>query len=416
MPTIGARQRAFILTSLAVLMAGYGWIATRMYLAARYGTMTQASSLERALQYEPGNAENHFRLGWVLLYGEQEVSGSLSQFQAAVSLNPREARYWLALADAFSVNDQPANQMQAIEHALIAAPRNPAVAWTAAILILMHGDVPRALRLLRVVVENDPTRQTSVFDLCLRAGIPLATVTAEVLPPSVLAHNAMLQFLMERRDFAGTKLVWDKMMGLNVPFDQAWGLYYIDFLLANNRFAEANHVWRDVVRIHPNLNEYVSDPDPIVNGSFELPLLHGGFDWSIAAQPHVSATIDSTVFHQGLRSLSLAFDGSPISDAGVGQFVAVQPSTSYAFHVFTRTKELETANAPRFAIFDAYDHQTIYGMTAEVPESTAWERHEIRFTTNTRTSIVELRLVRTPASTGIRGQLWVDDAAMNAEK
>ena len=54
------------------------------------------------------------------------------------------------------------------------------------------------------------------------------------------------------------------------------------------------------------------------------------------------------------RSLLITFDGPGVTDAGILQFIAVQPNTTYEFSAYYKSGEFEGAGGPHFTIQDAY--------------------------------------------------------------
>ena len=83
-----------------------------------------------------------------------------------------------------------------------------------------------------------------------------------------------------------------------------------------------------------------------VNGDFNLDVLNGGFDWQYQRQSSVALTLDPSDFHSGHRSLLVNFDGPGISDAGIRQFIAVQPNTPYEFSAYYKNGEIQGAGGP----------------------------------------------------------------------
>ena len=96
---------------------------------------------------------------------------AIESLRSAVALNPHDARYWLDLAAAYQVTGDVNGQRSALDQALAAEPTAPNVAWEAANFFLVDGDIDRALREFRVVIENDirnwwmpPSAPAGVFD------------------------------------------------------------------------------------------------------------------------------------------------------------------------------------------------------------------------------------------------------------
>jgi hypothetical protein len=146
----------------------------------------------------------------------------------------------------------------------------------------------------------------------------------------------------------------------------------------------------------------------MVNGGFELPLLNSGFDWRYQTADHISVTVDDRVAHSGTHSLSLSFDGNPSYDAGWTQFVPVQPDAEYEFTAWIKSKDVTTSSGPRIALADAFSGAQLL-LTDDVLDTHPWQ--EIRGTLRVpaETQLLAVKIVRAPANTRIRGQIWIDD-------
>jgi hypothetical protein len=146
----------------------------------------------------------------------------------------------------------------------------------------------------------------------------------------------------------------------------------------------------------------------MVNGNFSLDVLNGGFDWQYQKQGGVTLTYDPSDFHSGRRSMLIAFDGPGIDDAGIFQLVAVQPNTTYDFSAYYKSGELEGAGGPHLTVQDMYN-QAIYYDSDEMKEAGFWKSLDGEFTTGADCKLVMVHVRRLPASSPIRGKLWIDD-------
>jgi len=145
-----------------------------------------------------------------------------------------------------------------------------------------------------------------------------------------------------------------------------------------------------------------------VNGTFNLDVLNGGFDWQYQKQAGVTLTLDPTDFHSGRRSLLVSFDGPGITDAGFYQFVAVQPNTTYDFTAYYKNGELEGAGGPHLTVQDMYT-LAVYFDSDELKEAGFWKSVDGEFTTGPDCKLVVVHIRRLPEGSPIRGKLWIDD-------
>ena len=121
----------------------------------------------------------------------------------------------------------------------------------------------------------------------------------------------------------------------------------------------------------------------IVNGDFSLDVLNGGFDWQYEKLQSVTLTLDPSDFHSGTRSLLIAFDGPGVSDAGIHQFIAVRPSTTYDFSAYYKSGDFEGAGGPHITIEDVVSRTVMYD-SDELKERGYWKRVNQEFTTARR--------------------------------
>ncbi len=161
--------------------------------------------------------------------------------------------------------------------------------------------------------------------------------------------------------------------------------------------------------VNRSLQSYVSSRENlVVNGGFEETVLNGGFDWWYESNPHAALAIDTSVFFDGTRSLSVTFDGRNPGDAGILQFIPVKANTNYEFSAECKTEDIDSASGPRFAIGDAYTNAS-YVLTDDFLGTNPWRAQHARFQTGPSTNLVLLKIVREPAGPLIRGKLWIDD-------
>jgi len=129
----------------------------------------------------------------------------------------------------------------------------------------------------------------------------------------------------------------------------------------------------------------------------------------------VTLTLDPSDFHSGNRSLLITFDGPGVSDAGIRQFVAVQPDTLYQFSAYFKNGEMEGAGGPHFTIQDVYTLKVLYD-SDDLKEAGFWKSVGGEFTTGEDCKLVVLRIRRVPEGSPIRGKLWVDDFHLAAKR
>lgn len=404
-----SRTRKLAAVGAAILVSlAYSAYALRGCLAAYYSQKPDIASLQAAARLDPGDAEYANRLGQYYALVAHDFHAALAAYKVAVERNPRVARYWLSLADAYGVLENPDAQQHAIERAIEADPRTPDVAWDAANFYLTRNQAEPALREFRVVMANDPSLLPAALQLSWRVRPDVDALLRDVVPPSAAVHLAFLELLIARKETDAAARVWERLVQLRQPMESPPVFDYIRYLEDQKEVEQARRVWQEAAPLC-GLSAYLPSADNlVVNGDFSLDVLNGGFDWLYHKQPDVTLALDPTDFHSGHRSLSLVFDGQGVDDLGIQQLIPVWPNTAYEFSAYFKAKDIQGAGGPRFAIQDAYKHAD-YFTSDELMDADYWKLVGGSFTTGSETTMLVLHLQRYPPGSPIRGQLWVDN-------
>jgi len=434
--------RRWLLAALALaLTIGYVGFAASQFAASWLGNRVELTSLRRAAWLDPGNADYRDHLGRYYDLVARDPATAVGQYKAAAQLNPHSARYWFDLASAYQVLGDTANQTFALEHAITADSMTPDVAWEAANLYLVEGANEKALREFRVVLANDASLAPSAIQFCWRIQPDVDALLRDVVPPISDAYVAFLSLLESdtdrllreiatanedddpgpevkkaiesklaqiQQETAGTAKIWQALMQTHQPFERRQAFEYFRYLIQQKDVDEAVLVWQQTAERF-GLSSYLpSQANLVVNNSFSLPPLNAGFDWQYHKQGGVDWTLDPTEFHSGQRSLLIAIDGPGISDAGLTQFVAVQPNTTYDFSGYYKSGEQQGAGGLHFTVQDMYG-QTVYYESDDLKESSFWKSATGEFTTGPDCKLLILHIRRLPAGSPIRVKLWIDD-------
>ena len=414
--TIHSALRTRLVIGAAVALSVlYVLLAARFFIGSLFGERVELASLQRAIRLDPWNADYRNHLGRFYALVGRDPAQAIAPFRAAVQLDSHAARYWFDLASAYQVLGNIPDQTQALEHAIQADPTTPDVAWEAANFYLVQGDEAKALREFRVVLQNEPTLADPAIQFCWRITPDVDVLLRDVVPPRSEAYLAFLNLLMLKQETAGTAKVWAAMMASPQAFELRYVMEYLQYLLNHKDVDQARLVWQQAAPRY-GLSAYVpSGRNLIVNGDFSLDVLNGGFDWQYEKQQSVTLTLDPSDFHGGHRSLLITFDGPGVTDAGIRQFIAVQPNTSYEFSGYYKNGEIEGAGAPHFTIQDAYTRAILYD-SDELKEAGFWKSATGDFTTGADTKLVILHVRRVPEGSPIRGKLWVDDFRLTPKR
>ena len=365
--------------------------------------------LRQAITLTPGNAAFHHRLGQDLFFTQHDAVGAIEHYRRAAELNPQAAANWLELALAHQALGQTSQQRHALQRALAADPRNPNVAWEAAQQYLAAEQSEIALRQMRVVIEHDAVKAPAAMDLAWRTSHDAGVMLRDAIPSTANGRLAFLSYMVEREEPAGAALAWAELIKLNQKFSPGPALPYVEFLLTSKHAdpSGALAVWRVLQGLDSNFPALV-EPSTIVNGGFEQTIVNSGLDWRWAPVAGVSAAIDVNDGHTGSKSLAIVFDGTPTADAGVFQYLALQPSARYEFSAYVRNAFISGPGGLRFAISDVRSRKPYY-ISGLLPETDSWQLVRGTFQTPKTVGTAMLAIVHTPAGQPFRGSFWIDD-------
>lgn len=402
---------ALALAASLIYLIGAG----RLFLASAFADKAELPSLQRAVRLDPGNAEYRNRLGRYYALVARDPANAIQHYRSAVQLDANSARYWFDLASAYQVLGDVPNQTWALEHAIEADPTTPDVAWEAANFYLVQGENQKALREFRVVLQSQPTLAGLAMQYCWRIDPDVDELLRNVVPAKEDAYTAFLTLLMTKQETAATEKVWAAMMSTSEVFELRQIYSYFQYLIDHKDVDEARLVWKQAAP-RVGLAAYVpTSSNLMVNGDFHLDVLNGGFDWQYDKQQSVTLTLDPSDFHAGHRSLLIGFDGPGVTDAGIRQFIAVQPDTTYEFSGYYKNGELEGAGGPHFTIQDAYSRAILYD-SDELKEAGFWKSATGEFKTPEDCKLLVFHVRRIPEGSPIRGKLWVDDFRLTAKR
>ena len=407
--TSALATRVFLVV-ISLLAAGvYSWFAIRGYEAFRLSGIMAQNPLERAIAIEPQNAFAFNALCRYRMNIQLDAHGAIPSCARAVELNRYDAAYWLDLAEAYFETGNQSEQLRAIQGALAAAPATPDVAWTAANLFLARGDIDQALSKYTVALKNDPSLAPQVIAICWRRTGEVEPILRMLPPISSVYLDAIRLFDSERRsDFSSQ--IWDRLFQLRLPVDYHQALFYISDLLSEGNTDTAERVRDQLAVLTPEFAKYASSDSLVVNGSFELEVLNGGFDWRLEHRPGTSLAIDTSQFVDGSRSLEISFDGRT-PDAGIYQLVPVNPAREYTASAWVRSEELKTANGPSLTVSDPQTG-AVYGRSEETAGTRPWHQVAAKFVTDAKTRLVKLQFARDPKDTLVTGRFWVDNVQL----
>ncbi len=405
---------------LGCVLAAVLTAVVREGMAAWYARGNSAEGIRRAEAWDPGNPEYPARLARVL--GEDlesaDPSDIVQALENAAHRGPRRAITWANLGEAYELAERNSDANRAYMRAVELFPKSPQINWQLANFLIRTGEAASGVAPLREAILGDPALRAGAFDLAWRAGIPDERVLENV-PARQDILSAYLDYLVRTGRLGAAEEVWNRLVASPEPFDLDAAFRYFDALLGAQRVDRLVTVWSDLAQHDPaRVRWQPGSANRIQNGSFEEPILNGGFGWRIVPIEGATISLDTTIVQDGTRSLSIQFDGQHNLEFGhVVQYVAIEPQTSYRFVAHVRTEGITTESGPRIRIYDAYDRQALSVETENLAGTAGWQEQELKFRTGPETRLIVIQVAR-PAShkldNQIAGTLWLDDLSLTA--
>lgn len=408
------RRRWQFAGGVAFLACLYLFLTGTEFAASVFASRTELPKLERAVRLSPGNADYRHRLGRYFAFVAGDPQSAIDNLRTAVALNPYDARYWLDLAGAYQVTGDINGQRTALDRALQAEPTAPDVAWEAANFFLIDGEIDRALREFRVVIENDISLVDASLRACWRVRPDADALLRDAVPARADSLISFLTLLRSKQETEGAIKTWNRLAQLHEKFQNRYLYEYVRYLIEVHRPDAAMSAWEQTADIL-GLSAYLpTDDNLVVNGDFSLEILNGGFDWTYVNRTGVQPLLDPSDFRQGHRSLSITFLGPGINDAGIQQLIPVRGATTYDFSAYYKSADFQGAGGPEIVLRDAYTGAPLYA-SDPLKDADFWKEVHSKVTTPNSTTLLLLAIERFPTGSPIRGKLWLNDFELSPE-
>lgn len=118
------------------------------------------ASAKKAVELDPGSADAHASLAFVMFSWNWDRAGAEREFKRALQLDPRNARAHHWWATTLLTLNRPQEALDQIEWAQKLDPTSPAVLADKGLILLYVGRHEESLALLQQVVEQDPKLAT----------------------------------------------------------------------------------------------------------------------------------------------------------------------------------------------------------------------------------------------------------------
>jgi tetratricopeptide (TPR) repeat protein len=350
---------------------------------------------ERAIRYDPDNADYHFALAQIYNYSTSHLNSERAgeEYEAAARLNPYRAAHWLELSKYYEQEGNPDRSRNAMKMALERDPNYARTHWNAANLYIRLNDRKSADFELRRTADLDVTYLTQVLDLVWQFYGDPARIMSTHVPNTKDANLLALNYFVSQKSDAGAALAWSRLETFDSQPSERF--IYIDYLVNNGRPHEA---WKIFI--------FPSEPSAAAaffNPSFETEPMNGGFDWRFNSTEHAEARRDTVTARNGFASWVVNFDGMENVDySELAHWIPVTRRKSYQLTFWMKTEGI-TTNEGLFLEVDGQSSEKQIG-------TTYWQQFTIPFTASS--DLVTVRLRRVPSrkfDNLLKGKVWVDE-------
>ena len=384
--------------------------------------MQTVDGFERAVRLEPADAQNWYLLGryWQYNLEDPDAARAIRSYLSALSFNPASYETWLDLASAYESEGNLVAARDAFLRAKKVYPLSAGVCWRYGNFLLRQGQLDSAFSEMRLAVQADPHRAAEAFSRALRAGSSLESTIDRVLPPITEAYLDVIWDQTTDGQTENALKVWDRLPPLHPRISLYDSFSLVIALMTQKRIAEASRVWDQAV-LFAGLADLQGPPGSVLwDGGFESNVTGGGFSWLLPQGTRgVQLGSDTQEKHSGNRSLRLIFDGKfNVNFTDVCHYVPVEPSTTYLFSAWVKTRALTTDQGLRFRLNPLDTHHSAIVNTSEIHGTAPWTRIELPWTSANDGHELQVCLVRFPSEepeNKIQGTAWVDDVALVPE-
>jgi hypothetical protein len=411
--------RIFLVLLASALAAALSYSGIRNALAVHDAGLNTPEGYERATRLEPGDARNWYLLGryWQYNLEDPDARRAIRAYQTALSFDVHSADIWLDLATAYESEGDIAAARNAFLQATRVYSISPEVSWRYGNFLMRRGEMDAAFATIKHAVEADPKRGAAAFALGMRFQPDVNTVLERVLPHTKEAYLTVISALSEQQQTDQALMVWSRLAALHPQLQMSESYPLLEALFHKRQMTEAQLVWTQAL----TFSGVSRPPDPpgslVWDGGFESNIAKGGFSWYYPSfAGGVQITLDKKEKHSGNRSLRLTFNGlRNINFNDVCQYVAVQPSTSYRFSAWVKTRDVSTDQGVRFGLQSLSESATPIAWTDDVKGTQPWTQVELPWTSGNDVRELHICVTRQPSAkfdSKIRGSAWIDDVAL----
>src|SRR6185503_12784795 len=174
-----------------------------LFLAAwiTRGNPTEPAIYERAIKYDPHNADYHFVLAQLYNYSTQNlnIERAGEEYEAAVRLNPYRTNNWLELSKYYEQQKNIDGARNAMKMGLERDPNYALTHWAAANLYIRLNELKSADLELRRTADLDVSYLTQVLDLVWQFYEDPDRIMATHVPNTHVANLTALNYFIAQK-------------------------------------------------------------------------------------------------------------------------------------------------------------------------------------------------------------------------
>ena len=416
-PSEHLKRRRSLLLVCFVVAAILIFQAIRIWVADYRVHSDRIDQMERGAALEPENASAWDHLGRAREtdFANLDPAGAVGDFEKAVARVPLSATYWSDLAGAYESIGKISLAREAFSRARAAYPASAVVAWGYGNFLLRQGDDASGFAQINHAVQADPSLALPAVSQAWHKTQDANVLLNQVLPATQDAYFQAIDFMAASGQPAAALAIWQRLLSLGKPVELRRSIPFIEFLIQSDRAEDTSCVWREALAAAGLPHSEPANQSLIWNGDFARDFLNGGLDWRWNSPFGASLGFDAPPPSSGGRSLRLDFSGGANLDLSEPlEFVPVEPSHSYHFHVVVRTEGITTENGLFFSIGDPH-HGAAVVSTENLTGSHSWTPTDVNYTTGPQTHFLIVQVCRAQShlfESKLSGTAWIGDVSL----
>ena len=417
-PLDGSGRKRFALVSSLAIAALLSFQAGEVWLANQRINSQDLDSIERGASLMPGNGEAWDRVGRFEEYdfADPNPAAAIDAYRRAIKDDPNSSYYWLDLGSAYELAGDDAQAQHAFEQARSDYPLSALVSWTYGNFLLRRQAYGQAFAEIQMSVRADPRLLPLAISRVWRSNENVNQLLDRALPPDTNAYLQAIDFFVSIHEMDPGIAAWNRLIGLNQPFDLSRSFPFMDELISENRADDAGRVWRQALEVTGAGTAKPADHSAIWDGTFTHEFSNGGLGWRWHSLLGAAIDFDSPPPSESGRSVRIDFGGGSNPDLHEpAQVVVVDPGRIYHFHAEMKTEGITTESGLQFSISDPSHSSVVNATTDKLTGTHGWTSLDAELKTAPDSHLVKVRLIRIPSrlfDNKLAGTVWIANISL----